>query len=168
MESASPHHREDQQGETGVRRTPLEHEGAPSHGAAASVTSCRGGLVEKVRHLVPVAGRTWEVDVFLGANRGLVIAEVELDHAHEDIDLPPWIGREVTSDPRYGNSSLARAPFSTWVSAAAACPKPKWTRTDPSPRRLRPPRQDVTDAAAPWLGAPSCSSGVRLTPVSPC
>ncbi len=81
---------------------------------------CAGRIVEKVRHLVPAGGRTWKVDVFLGANRGLVTAEVELDHAHEDIDLPPWIGREVTSDPRYGNSSLARAPFSTWVSAAAA------------------------------------------------
>jgi adenylate cyclase len=56
----------------------------------------------------------WEVDEFLGKNRGLVVAEVELSDPSESIIFPPWIGKEVTGDPRYYNSSLAVLPFSEW------------------------------------------------------
>ena len=52
--------------------------------------------------------------MFEGLNRGLVLAEVELGRAGQNFELPPWTGKEVTSDTRYGNSSLARSPFMTW------------------------------------------------------
>jgi adenylate cyclase len=71
-------------------------------------------VVNKMRYDVPFGGIVWAVDVFEGANRGLVIAEAELDTADQTISLPAWVGREVTKDPRYGNSSLARNPFLTW------------------------------------------------------
>ena len=67
----------------------------------------RPNVVEKVRHLVPHGGVTWEVDVFSGAHAGLVLAEIELTHEDQDIDIPAWIGREVTEDDRYANASLS-------------------------------------------------------------
>lgn len=75
---------------------------------------CEGGLIEKERHFVPHGGRTWEIDVFAGENRGLVVAEIELDSADERIDLPPWAGREVSDDVRYYNVYLARHPYKQW------------------------------------------------------
>ena len=59
-------------------------------------------------------GRTWEVDVFAGENAPLVVAEVEIERADAAVVLPPWVGAEVTDDPRYTNAALARAPFSRW------------------------------------------------------
>ncbi|MGU3492702.1 CYTH domain-containing protein [Xanthobacteraceae bacterium A53D] len=71
---------------------------------------CRRPLIEKVRHDVPFGGKVWSVDVFGAENDGLVLAEVELNHPEEDIPLPPWVGAEVTEDPRYRNSALALTP----------------------------------------------------------
>ena len=56
----------------------------------------------------------WFVDVFEGANSGLVVAEVELEYEAKNIVMPPWAGEEVTRDRRFGNSYLARYPFVTW------------------------------------------------------
>jgi CYTH domain-containing protein len=70
-------------------------------------TLCRKPLVEKDRYSVKYDGRTWEVDVFHGSNAGLVLAEIELNHPDETFTLPPWVGREVTKDRRYANSSLS-------------------------------------------------------------
>ncbi|HKT85274.1 MAG TPA: CYTH domain-containing protein [Novosphingobium sp.] len=68
-----------------------------------------GRVIDKTRYLVPAAnGRTWEVDVFAGAHEGLVLAEIELGSADEAVELPDWIGREVTDDARYANAALAQ------------------------------------------------------------
>lgn len=75
---------------------------------------CAGGRIEKIRHRVPHAGRTWEVDEFTGENAPLVVAEVELDRIDAEVSLPSWVGREVTDDPRYTNAALARHPYSRW------------------------------------------------------
>lgn len=72
-------------------------------------TLCAGRRIVKTRHDVAHGGLIWEVDVFEGPLAGLVIAEVELDDAAQSPDLPPWIGREVTGDPRYANAALASA-----------------------------------------------------------
>lgn len=66
-------------------------------------------VLEKYRHLVPFGGLTWEVDVFEGRHQGLVIAEVELQSERQHIEMPHWVGREVTDDDRYYNASLSRA-----------------------------------------------------------
>jgi len=58
----------------------------------------------------------WEVDVFIGENEGLILAEIELDHERQPFDLPPWIGTEVTSQRRYYNGDLAQRPFRQWAS----------------------------------------------------
>ena len=75
---------------------------------------CQGPIIEKTRYLVEHRHRTWEVDVFEGANEGLVVAEVELEDEAQTVPLPPWVGDEVTDDPRYYNASLVLKPFSQW------------------------------------------------------
>jgi len=70
--------------------------------------------VEKVRHRVPFAGLVWEVDEFAGLNDGLIVAEVELSDPDQPVDLPAWVGIEVTDDARFYNSSLALSPYSSW------------------------------------------------------
>jgi len=73
-----------------------------------------GGKVEKTRHYAHHAGLLWEIDEFEGRNRGLVVAEVELDAVGQDVDLPPWAGEEVTDVDRYYNVALAIQPYDTW------------------------------------------------------
>ena len=75
---------------------------------------CGDRLIEKTRHHVPVGDHVWEVDVFAGANEGLVVAEVELGSIDETIASPPWAGREVTDDPRYYNIRLVDHPWQEW------------------------------------------------------
>ena len=71
-------------------------------------------LIEKTRYLVRHAGFEWEIDVFEGDNRGLVIAEVELPSADTHVTLPEWVGMEVSDDLRYYNVSLQKHPYCTW------------------------------------------------------
>jgi adenylate cyclase len=75
---------------------------------------CEQPPIEKTRYRIVFKGHTWEVDEFTGENRGLTVAEVELKNAKEQVELPDWIDREVTGDPRYYNSNLSTKPFSTW------------------------------------------------------
>jgi len=70
--------------------------------------------VEKIRHRLNVEGTHWEVDEFLGANRGLLLAEVELKDEFQPFSHPEWLGDEVTGDCRYYNSQLTQKPFSSW------------------------------------------------------
>lgn len=75
---------------------------------------CKGRSLSKVRHWVDHQGDTWEVDVFEGANRGLVLAEIELRDREQRFVVPGWAGPEVSGDERYLNSYLATAPYTTW------------------------------------------------------
>lgn len=70
--------------------------------------------VRKVRYRVRHGGRVWEVDEFKGGNAGLVVAEIELASERQRFPRPPWLGKEVTHDARYLNSSLYRRPFRSW------------------------------------------------------
>ncbi|WP_370661942.1 CYTH domain-containing protein, partial [Massilia alkalitolerans] len=80
-------------------------------------TLCERPLVEKYRRRIEHAGFTWEVDEFLGENAGLVVAEIELPSEDTVFDRPDWIGREVSGDKRYYNSSLIRFPYSQWTNS---------------------------------------------------
>ncbi len=75
---------------------------------------CRGRCLDKVRHLVPYGAHVWEVDVFSGANAGLVVAEIELGALDEPFERPPWLGAEVSEDHRYYNVCLIDHPYSAW------------------------------------------------------
>ena len=96
----------------GARTSRLEFEYPIPVAEALTLFELRDGcLLSKVRHIVPLDGVTWEIDVFDGDNAGLVIAEVELAHEHQALALPPWASREITHDERYYNSRLAHLPF---------------------------------------------------------
>jgi len=69
---------------------------------------------EKTRYEIPYAGKTWEVDVFMGDNEGLIVAEIELDSEEEAFEKPDWVTEEVTDDGRYTNAALAKHPFRNW------------------------------------------------------
>jgi adenylate cyclase len=75
---------------------------------------CDGGIVEKTRYEIPYGGWIWEVDVFTGSNRGLIIAEVELTASDLKIQIPDWAIQEITGDIRYYNLRLAESPWSEW------------------------------------------------------
>ncbi len=75
---------------------------------------CERPLLKKTRYKILHDGKTWEVDEFHGDNDGLVVAEIELASEDETINHPGWVGKEVTDDPKYFNSSLISKPFSTW------------------------------------------------------
>ena len=76
---------------------------------------CMGGCVEKTRHFVQHAGRTWEVDEFAGENAGLFVAELELESADDAFEIPSWAGAEVTDEARFYNLALAARPFAQWT-----------------------------------------------------
>ena len=70
----------------------------------------KGKRVSKRRHVVPVGARVWEIDVFL--DRSLMLAEIELKSADEEVSIPEWLApyvvREVTDESEYVNARLAK------------------------------------------------------------
>ncbi|WP_159950119.1 CYTH domain-containing protein [Rhizobium sp. 18065] len=79
----------------------------PHDDALEMIEFAQGNVIEKTRYTVDYHGFTWEIDVFEGAYRGLVIAEVEMQSETDQPRQPEWIGREVTGDRRYSNQALA-------------------------------------------------------------
>lgn len=73
-----------------------------------------GPILEKYRHRIPMGDLVWEIDEFLGANAGLVVAEIELPSESAEFARPDWLGEEVTADERYYNFNLARMPYQEW------------------------------------------------------
>ncbi|MBR6550875.1 MAG: CYTH domain-containing protein [Paludibacteraceae bacterium] len=69
---------------------------------------CQGTIIDKTRWIVPAAeeGLKWEVDEFHGKHDGLVVAEIELLHEDQVVELPCFVGKEVTDDPRYYNANM--------------------------------------------------------------
>jgi adenylate cyclase len=72
-------------------------------------------VIEKHRFYVKSEQHVFEVDVFLGENLGLIVAEVELNSENETFIKPSWIDKEVTGEVKYYNSSLSNTPFQVWV-----------------------------------------------------
>lgn len=98
----------------GVTRSEFEY-GIPLEDAGVILNQlCERPLIDKHRHVEHHLGRAWEIDVFHGENEGLVIAEVELPSADAKVELPDWVGAEVSNDPRYFNSNLLQNPYTTW------------------------------------------------------
>ena len=96
-----------------LRRDEFEYE-IPAPEAEELLDLCSGPAIDKTRYRIDFGGRTWEVDEFPGANEGLIVAEVEIESEAAEVELPPWVGKEVSTDPRYRNSNLAATPYSTW------------------------------------------------------
>ena len=76
---------------------------------------CEKGIIEKNRFFVKKGKHVYEIDVFEGKNKGLVIAEIELNDTFESFEKPNWLGDEVTGISKYYNSELSKHPFSKWI-----------------------------------------------------
>jgi adenylate cyclase len=73
------------------------------------------GELSKTRYEIFYKDKLWEVDVFHNANDGLIVAEIELNSEGEKFELPDWVTKEVTNEPKYYNSNLTLLPFKKWV-----------------------------------------------------
>lgn len=97
----------------GISRTELEYE-IPVNDAEVLMQMCLDVPIQKKRFVEMVNGQKWEIDVFEGANHGLVMAEIELKSETQKFELPDWILNEVSYDHRFFNSWLSKHPYSTW------------------------------------------------------
>lgn len=97
----------------GISRTELEYE-IPLNEANVLLKMCLDVPIEKTRYVEQINGRKWEIDIFEGANTGLVLAEIELEIEDQQVDLPDWILKEVSEDYRFYNAWLSKHPYSNW------------------------------------------------------
>jgi len=97
----------------GLTRSEFEYP-LPLDEARELLALCLPPLIEKRRHEVLHGGHVWEIDEFSGDNAGLIVAELELPAEDTAFEAPPWLGREVSDDPRYFNSNLSQRPFTRW------------------------------------------------------
>lgn len=99
----------------GVRRQEFEYPIPVEEAEIILTTLCQRPIIEKTRYLVVYANKQWEIDVFEGDNAGLVVAELELHDETEQFEHPPWLGEEVSDDPRYYNTCLSQHPYKDWT-----------------------------------------------------
>jgi CYTH domain-containing protein len=92
----------------GLARPEFEYEIPRADADAMLSLVCETCLIERTRYCVPHAGLTWEVDVYSGALSGLVLAEVELEHEAQAVELLAWVGEEVSGDLRFRQSTMLR------------------------------------------------------------
>ena len=101
-------------GQQGITRFEWEKEIDPKD-ARELLSICQPEIIEKKRYIVKANGewreargeRKWEVDVFEGRLKGVVIAEIELGSEEEPFERPDWLGEEVTQQKEYTNSILS-------------------------------------------------------------
>ncbi len=103
-------------GYRGIVRDEFEYE-VPLNDAVAMLELRQSSIVDKVRYRVRNDDAVWEVDVFAGANVGLVLAEIELEEETQEPPQPAWVGTEITGELRYQNSMLASDPYENWSSS---------------------------------------------------
>ncbi|MGN6474773.1 MAG: hypothetical protein ACTHK4_14140 [Mycobacteriales bacterium] len=76
--------------------------------------------LRKERHVCLVGGTRFVVDVFSGDLDGLQLAEAEVADPTAEIELPDWLGEEVTHDDRYSGGQLVRLSASDIASLLAS------------------------------------------------
>jgi adenylate cyclase len=99
---------------TGIRRSEFEYEIPVADAETMLGELCQAGVIDKTRHELVHAGQRWELDVFAGANAGLLLAELELPDEDTPFTLPEWAAEDVSTDPRYANQALLQTPWTTW------------------------------------------------------
>lgn len=98
----------------GVRRSEFEYQIPLEDGEEILAAVAQQPFIDKTRYKVKCGDHVWELDVFEGENRGLVVAELELGSEEEAFEMPAWAGDEVSEDPRYYNVSLVKTPYTRW------------------------------------------------------
>lgn len=91
----------------GMTRKEFEYE-IPFVDGEELIKACEKPIIKKTRHYtVDNFNQLWEIDIFKGVNKGLVLAEIELESEKQPVIIADWLGREVTNDERYRNTALA-------------------------------------------------------------
>ncbi|MDH5766505.1 MAG: CYTH domain-containing protein [Gammaproteobacteria bacterium] len=98
----------------GIRRTEYEYDIPVDDAVEMLDELCQEPQINKTRHRVDIGSHTWEIDEFYDDNKGLLVAEIELQSEDELFEQPDWLGEEVTQDPRYYNVNLIKHPFKQW------------------------------------------------------
>ena len=99
---------------TGFARSEFEYDIPLADVRAMLAEFCSTRVVDKLRYEVEFAGFVWEIDEYLGANKGLFTAEIELPDAQTEFRRPEWLGEEVSGVACYTNGALSRCPFGEW------------------------------------------------------
>ena len=99
--------------ETGTTRLEWETE-IPLTEAEQLLSLCEKSVIDKIRYEIRSSNHIYEVYVFSGENKGLIVAEIELQSETESFSKPEWLGTEVTGDERYYNAYLSNHPFQSW------------------------------------------------------
>ncbi len=97
-----------------ITRKEFEYE-IPLNDGISLLELCHRPIIEKTRYNIEFESHLWEVDVFEGENKGLVVAEIELSEENESFQMPDWIGKEVSDDVRYYNANLILKPYKNWA-----------------------------------------------------
>ena len=100
---------------SGIKRLEIERDISLEE-AKELLELCTQNRVEKHRYFIPYSKHTIELDVFQGANNGLILAEVEFEHEDDASAFcpPDWFSDEVSGDLRYYNHYLSEHPFTSW------------------------------------------------------
>lgn len=96
-----------------ISRDEFEYE-IPLEDAKALRNIFNNEIIYKTRYNIIYKGKKWEVDQFHKQNKGLWIAEIELESEEESFDVPEWVLEEVTGDEKYYNSNLSKHPYNSW------------------------------------------------------
>lgn len=96
-----------------ITRPEYEYE-IPTADADELFAYCKEPVIDKTRYYEKLGSHTWEIDIFYGDNEGLMVAEIELESEDEHYEIPLWLGKEVSDDPRYYNVNLVKNPYKNW------------------------------------------------------
>ena len=96
---------------TGISRPEYEYVIQTQDAEQMFILFCSNSGLVKTRHIVEYKGHKFEIDEFGDRLKGLIYAEVEMKSEDENVELPEWIGEEVTGNPKYFNSNLVKANF---------------------------------------------------------
>ncbi|MAS29857.1 MAG: adenylate cyclase [Flavobacteriaceae bacterium] len=90
----------------GLSRMEWERE-IPLKTAKKLLKICLPNPINKIRYKIQLNNNiTIEVDEFLGHNKGLVLAEIELISKDQPFEKPDWLGKEVTGIKKFYNSMM--------------------------------------------------------------
>jgi CYTH domain-containing protein len=89
----------------GITRSEFEYE-IPLQDAEDLLNEFTDKQIRKQRYEIQFRDHIWEVDVFEGPLKGLILAEIEVKSEEEKFDLPYWVSEDVSRNPDYYNSVL--------------------------------------------------------------
>ena len=98
---------------SGIERLEFEYQ-IPNKDARKLISLSENYRIHKTRYYLPINNHIWEIDEFHGYNDGLLIAEIELSDKNEAIEIPDWVGDEISTEKKYFNFSLSIKPFKMW------------------------------------------------------